>query len=1509
MVRLLKSRWSFKARSSEGPKRLERDDSAADILLYQLSHRHRQQNGASPVALPASHILDAGGVVDNEDPRLSHLSPRAVDGNDINRSESADLLSHASRALEFSRNGVALEEDGNIDAAIEAYREAIALDADCVDAHYNLGVVLAKRGDVAESSAAYRRAIELNPEHADAHNNLGSILETDGLPDAAIVEYSRAIESSPQHAAARFNLANVLHSRGRINEAIAEYRVALKLEPGDAEACNSLGVALETRGRLDEAIDAYRLAVSRRPDYLVALENLGGALRAKGDHFGATTVYTELLAKHPDKARIQAIMAHSLRQSSPKSAQVSHPELRGDDDWSPSFNTPLPSTKKSASLHQGEERKEDTDTPWLPETEEESLHLRESMCSVVSKASSRGSTSEKNKHDVTHLAIVEKLADLACGYVLNTLPLSEHSIQLIDRVKKIRDFLIVLRDDMPVYTERRGSTFRMQQRRMPQLVDVPGCETMQSVEWMPRLDTRGTNRIFRTELSNNLLNQIDPKVLKMTECVLHSCELTTKRWHAKGAVSKRLQGCLFYKGRFRSLKTKLDKCKAELQAALPAALRSRRLRQLFVTDAHGEMHEESPAKQEVNVYVFEPPDPDRNEAQSLLGKGRFGRTHLMKSSTTRRRRAVRIINVERAEAHGVDLKLLVRDLFKAEELRHPHIVRYFGAFFDRDGRDLCIPMEFVAGGTLDLQVRSRHDFDTLQLWIRQLSGALAYMHSRGFVHGQLRPEHVFLSYHNKCIKLADAGLVALTPGATKHKHGAELYFSPERFNNHPFGEKDDMWALGCIIVELAAGKRIEAWCTRRQYFCVDRLAMRKAIAETKASSPEIGDIAKKLFERDPEQRSVARTVYRWICGLSVEVPSHLDSLASESSGGDSCDGAALVGCPSAALNVKLRSSEVADTLLPVSGLMRRAAKDKKSLMFSDGDGEKSHLAEKIDRARERLHHLEVQFDWLLDESREQRLEAALLVTNDRGELRLAASSLEHRFPGLGGLMRRVVADKDEVREEAARAIVTFCKSKWQSSKEVAEPVTIRAMARLVIAGAPEVKEAALLVLRHLAIEDRVNRLAIVSFDGALAAVARMLDGLTGVGAKNAAASLISHVAVTSGIKALLGNKGAVSTLVAMLDASLDATTLEESLTALMKLVKGSAANQVVARRAGAAPRLVSIIEAGGSAAETATHALKSLIVDSDDAADFANAAPVPAICRLLRSQDSDNQLKEVMAIALRKIASKSDSFRAEIAAAGAIPGLVDLLFDATSTDSACQAAIRALSNLAYKNPQACADIGKMVPSVVYALIQFIDSRATGSDGLRDAATSALLNLLVDDQNRCEFITSGGIATVVKLVSNHRAAGAAGAASILRLLATSENSTTLELLYEFNAIPALVSYMSRTKSESGRSTAIWALKEMASTDVEYQVAIADTGAIIPLIHFIDLGASEEVREAAAWALKMLTKTQRTRIKVASALGNKVNRRDMLSGEHRAATELTMTEGQVDELIDKRKKVSS
>ncbi|HTR49245.1 MAG TPA: tetratricopeptide repeat protein [Kofleriaceae bacterium] len=123
-------------------------------------------------------------------------------------------LLRATSALVWYERGVALEAT-DPEAAVAAYRRALAGRPDLADAHNNLGRLLHDRGELAAAAACYRRAREIEPLVGLYAFNLGVALEDSGCTGEAVAMYEQALALEPALADAHYNLARLIELAAR----------------------------------------------------------------------------------------------------------------------------------------------------------------------------------------------------------------------------------------------------------------------------------------------------------------------------------------------------------------------------------------------------------------------------------------------------------------------------------------------------------------------------------------------------------------------------------------------------------------------------------------------------------------------------------------------------------------------------------------------------------------------------------------------------------------------------------------------------------------------------------------------------------------------------------------------------------------------------------------------------------------------------------------------------------------------------------------------------------------------------------------------------------------------------------------------------------------------------------------------------------------------------------------------------------------------------------------------
>ena len=184
-------------------------------------------------------------------------------------------------ASAYCNLAIALNKNGQVDEAIRQFQQAILLKPDQAGARYGLGIVLGKKGRMDEAIREHREAIRLKPAYAEAYNELGIALSRKGQLEDAILQFQEAALLRADYAEADFNLGLALGMKGRTDSAIRAFEAALRAKPAYPEAHNYLGSALYKQGRTAEAIREFQEALRLRPDYAEARKNLEVALAAQ----------------------------------------------------------------------------------------------------------------------------------------------------------------------------------------------------------------------------------------------------------------------------------------------------------------------------------------------------------------------------------------------------------------------------------------------------------------------------------------------------------------------------------------------------------------------------------------------------------------------------------------------------------------------------------------------------------------------------------------------------------------------------------------------------------------------------------------------------------------------------------------------------------------------------------------------------------------------------------------------------------------------------------------------------------------------------------------------------------------------------------------------------------------------------------------------------------------------------------------------------------------------------
>ncbi|XP_060848618.1 calcium/calmodulin-dependent protein kinase type 1 isoform X1 [Rhopalosiphum padi] len=218
---------------------------------------------------------------------------------------------------------------------------------------------------------------------------------------------------------------------------------------------------------------------------------------------------------------------------------------------------------------------------------------------------------------------------------------------------------------------------------------------------------------------------------------------------------------------------------------------------------------------------------DKYDVKDLLGTGAFSEVRLAVSKERPNEMyAVKIIDKKalkgKEDSLDNEIKVLRRfsksvkrsdhsgtdDKNEGQWLTHPNIVQLLETFEDKS--KVYLIMELVTGGELFdriVQKGSYTEKDAAHL-IRQVLGAVDYMHEQGVVHRDLKPENLlyYSTDDDSKIMISDFGLSKIEDsGVMATACGTPGYVAPEVLAQKPYGKAVDVWSIGVISYILLCG--------------------------------------------------------------------------------------------------------------------------------------------------------------------------------------------------------------------------------------------------------------------------------------------------------------------------------------------------------------------------------------------------------------------------------------------------------------------------------------------------------------------------------------------------------------------------------------------------------------------------------------------------------------------------------------------------------------------------------
>jgi serine/threonine-protein kinase len=194
--------------------------------------------------------------------------------------------------------------------------------------------------------------------------------------------------------------------------------------------------------------------------------------------------------------------------------------------------------------------------------------------------------------------------------------------------------------------------------------------------------------------------------------------------------------------------------------------------------------------------------------ESELGRGGMGVVYLAQDVSLDRPVALKVLPKELAGNPDVRDRFL-REARTAAKLSHPNIVPIFAV--DEVGEFVYYVMAYVAGETLGQRVQSRGPLPPSESArvLKEIGWALAYAHSQGVVHRDVKPDNILLEEGTGRALVADFGIAGLLEGTAPMGVGEIIgtaeFMSPEQARGQGVDARSDIYSMGVVAFYAVSG--------------------------------------------------------------------------------------------------------------------------------------------------------------------------------------------------------------------------------------------------------------------------------------------------------------------------------------------------------------------------------------------------------------------------------------------------------------------------------------------------------------------------------------------------------------------------------------------------------------------------------------------------------------------------------------------------------------------------------